>query len=510
MSSTALRAAVLGAVFVATSPGIALAAPARVSDQAVVDASADGRLLLLANASVIDRVTGDVLIPPQGLQPLDLAADGPSMLARAADGTLSVISPQLGGGVTAEPMSYDDASALVPTAGFAQFGRDAQTVVFTTTEATPRILEYRRGAGPASVRATGATLTDVSSDGRVITWSRSLPSVALPAESVARTALARAVGYQVPGQTPRVVGVTRVETAIEGSCGAIDVTQPGDLQVSQTGAEGGQYLFTTITGKQRAGTPLGSRTILRLGAGSPQVLQVLSAPDLGEASISTDPRSSAAIITVAPRLAGGVTNAATLLSDDGTLTALSVPKPDGAYASFDRTVPLLRGAGFAAAVTVSTSPTPAGARPELSGTWVDDAVRSTVGPSAGAWTPLPRPADAVDGAGTAADVQLSACQPPAPVAGAPGEYAPISLATTGRSAGTVGVVLAPSGRIAARSVTATVTWYGLRVFARTATADGTITLPQLPVGLPGFKLGVRITLADGTVLTESAALRRTR
>ncbi len=508
MSTTVLRAVVLGATVAATSPVAALAAPARVSEQPVVDVSADGRLLLLANASLIDRVTGDVVIAPQvGKQPLDLAADGPTMLVRASDGTLAAISPELGGGATSEPVSYDERSMLVATSGPAQFGRDARTVLFTTGSATPRILEYRVGAGPATVRATGATLADASSDGRVVSWSRPLAGVPLP--GAAGTVNARAVGYQVIGQAPRVVDVTRVATAA-GACDAIDVTQPGDLQVSQTGAEGGAYLFTTSTSSSRVGTPLSTLTFTRIGAGSAQVLQQLGSSQYGPSEIFTDPRSSAAILVVSPRIGGGVSNSATLISDDGIRTTLSVPKPDGTSSSFGRALPLLRGAGFAAEVTVSASPLPSGARPELSGTWVDDAVRGTVGPSAGAFTALPREGDAIDGAGTAAAVNLGTCPPATPVAGAPSEYAPITLRTTGRSAGAVGVVLAPAGRIAAASVTATVGWYGLRVFSRAATADGTITLPQIPVGLPGFRLTVRIVLTDGTVLTESAALRRTR
>jgi hypothetical protein len=98
----------------------------------------------------------------------------------------------------------------------------------------------------------------------------------------------------------------------------------------------------------------------------------------------------------------------------------------------------------------------------------------------------------------------------APVAGVFADYASIVPAAVGNSAGTVTLKAAPANKLPLASAKIAVSWRGMQTWSRTATAPGAVALPSIPVGVAGFKVTVTVKLADGTTLTSSAALRRTR
>lgn len=511
MSSHVLRAAVLGAVVSAAGPALATAAPVRVSPSGVLDASSDGQLLLLRNGSVLDRTTGATALVADPDQNLDLALRSPITLQRSLDGYIYVRDAVL------EALGSVDPSGVPVTATSAVLVRDGRGVVFTTAGATPTIIERDMVTNTSTVRVTNATLLDASEDGKVITFSRALPAIARPSGAAisgqpSSPIPSLALGYQVAGGAPRLVDQTRyaerASGATENGCPTSvvgELRQVVDLQVSQEGAAGGRYVLTEQTTNSSQGGALFSRTFTRLGAGEATQLYRTD-PSIGSAVLTTDPVSGAYVITTSPRASAG-TSSARMTADDGRTFTLPVPSagvPARSTPLYQNVVPFSRGAGAAADVQIYAMPQ--GPFPESSGAWVDDAL-GAVGASTTPWASLPREGDGVLPASLASDQTWVTCDG---VPGAPADYAAIQVATTGNSAGTVGVRLTPVGKVPAKVVSATVTWYGLPIWSRTAKADATLRLPAILPNVPGYRVDAKITLASGTVLTESAALRRTR
>lgn len=517
MSSNALRAAILGALFLATSPTLAAAAPVRVNASGVLDASTDGHLLLLRDGSVVDRQTGAVRLLADPDQNLDLAADSLATLQRSADGYL-FLRTLLPDGSGFERLVSASPAGLPIRATTAVLARDATTVFFTTAGPSPSIIERDLTTDTSTVRLTNATLLDASEDGRVITFSRALPAIQRPAGAAivgdpGAPIPSLAIGYQVAGGAPRLIDQTRyaqqASGSIEQGCPtsvSSALTRPLDLHVSQDG-DGGRYVLTQVSTSSSKGGALTSTTFTRLGANGEQVIGTTDGQSTGAATITTDPVSGAYVLTVSPRLSGWISSAR-MTTDDGRSFALPVPAPAGAPVSattqYVNVVPFSRGAGAASDLRIWAMP--AGPLEQYSGAWVD-ADLGEVGPTTAAWAELPRAGDAVLAADLASDQTWVTCPG---VVGAPADYAAIQPMTTGNSAGTIAVRRSPYGKVPATRVTATVRWYGLPIWTRRVTADATLRLPALLPGVPGFAASVTITLTDGTVLTESAALRRTR
>lgn len=514
VSSHALRAAALGAVLLA-SPTIAAAEPVRVNPSGVLDASVDGQRLLLRDGSVIDRQTGDAELVADPDRNLDLASHALASLQRSADGYLFVRSLQPDGSGLERLVSVDPAGLPI-RATSAVLARDAKTVFFTTAGAAPRIIERDLTTDTSTVRMTNASLLDASEDGQVITFSRELPPIARPsgAAIVGQPAVplpSRAIGYQVAGSAPRLVDQThyaqRASGEIVGGCPTSvtdQLRQVVDLQVSQDG-EGGQYMLTKVSTDTTKGGALSPTIVTRLGAGAATDVY-RSDQATGNVAVTTDPVSGAYVLNISPRLSGWISSAR-MTADDGRTVALPAPStsvPAGATAQYLNVIPFSRGAGAASELRIWSMPT--GPLDDRSGAWVDDAL-GEVGPSTTPWTELPNASDPLLTAGLATDQRWVTC---AGIVGTPADYAPIQVVTTGNSAGSVAVKTTPYGKVPAVRVTATVRWYGLPIWQRTATAPTTLRLPALLPGMPGYSADVKITLTDGTVLNESVGLRRTR
>lgn len=496
MSRSPIRATagalVLSTVALAALPAASQADPTvtRLTSERAIDVSADGRYVLLETGAVIDRTTGATSEPVPGT-PLDLAIASPKVLYNAG-GQLYVkdaFSAQPGTLVSLSP-----AGAPLQVPG-GQLVRNGAEVLFASSEAGgAHTIDV--GAAASTLAIPGASSAQASEDGRVITFSKPLPPVPRPAGLKARNAKATVegviAGYSVDGGAPRRIGVTKVTERLGAPSGAITcATNTAYYQTitpvlqgfTQDGLAGGRYQFspaTTVRDSLYDTWPTTSYT-----------------------DTFQDPVSGAYGSIFTTHGGAPVYNAAGIVSEAGVPTALTYPPsspenvPDVGFAR--RALPFSRGAG---AILVGT---PRG-NPGDAGTFVVEGIPTT-GDSVIPWTTLPRTQDPLITGAEQIEASWATCQDPAPPAAT--DYVVITPKLTGNSAGTITLKPAPSGKPPVRSLTATVSWLGIRTWSRTTTTD-TITLPSIPVGLPGFKVTVKVALVDGSSATTSAALRRTR
>lgn len=500
MSSNILRAAVLGAILAAAGAGTASASTNLVSHEQLIDATSDGKLFLLGDGSVLDNAAQAAVLPASTRTPVDLADRAPVSLEKTDAGALYLRTTAAPAGAA---IGIDEKGASVPVAT-ARLVRNGAAVIFGTSEATPRIIERDLATGQSTVRLMGASLLDASEDGNVVTWLRHLPSVSRPAGAALSGDPAPlegdAVGYQLKGTAPRVVDTTHYTQRPSGQSGTCPTwvnglrLTPYMLAVSQDG-DGGRYTLMLGGYQWSDSYPFRSANYSRiLETGS--TLLVHSDGQVFWSWVTTDPHSGAYVTYTNAHFAQGY-NTAVLTADDGTTQRIGPSYVADA-------IPFARGEAIAATgaeLVYNRPPWEA-----VVGTWFTDGLPA-VGESTTPWLTLPRASDPVDGPATKVDASWEIC---AGVPGVAADYAPITLATAGSAAGKVGVALTPIGKVPAKAVSATVSWFGIPLWSRTAKSTGSLSLPSIPAGLAGFKLTVKITLTNGTVLSEAATLRRTR
>ncbi len=497
MSRSPIRATtgalVLSTVALAALPAASQADPTvtRLTSERAIDVSSDGRYVLLQTGAVLDRTTGTTSEPVPGT-PIDLAVASPKVLYNAG-GKLYVKDPF--GAADGTLVSLTPAGAPLEVPG-GQLIRNGAEVVFVAGNAGgAHTIEV--GAAASTLAIPGASSARASEDGRVITFSKPLPPVPRPAGLKARNAKATVegviAGYSVDGGAPRRIGVTKVTERLGAPSGAItcatntayyQTITPTLQGFTQDGLAGGRYQFVPAT----------------------TVRDTLNdtRPTISYTDTFQDPVSGAYASIFTTHGGAPVYNAAGVTSEAGIPTALTYPPsspenvPDVGFAT--RALPFSRGAG---AILVGT---PRG-NPGDAGTFVVEGI-PTAGDSVIPWTTLPRTQDPLITGDEQIEASWATCQDPAPPVAT--DYVTITPKLTGNSAGTITLKPTPPGRPPVRSLTATVSWYGIRTWARTTTTGGTTDLPAVPVGIPGFKVTAKVTLADGSTATTSAALRRTR
>lgn len=509
MSNSLVRGASTAAVLTLALAGTASATPTFVHSDGMIDVSSDGRYVLSANGELRDRSGAGVGQLPMGIRtPVDLADRAPIALESDFNtGTLWVHDKDHGAVV----VNIGPNGTSVPTTGTGRLVRNGTAVIFATTERPTRIIERDLTTGTSTVRLSGATLLDASEDGQVITWQRAIGTIArtsgtpIPGDPTSgHTAVA--VGYQVAGSAPRVVDVTHYKQVRTGNPEPVcpemvgaDETIPTSLDISQDGSSA-RYSLVLGTTRSLWWYPFRADAWKRLTDGGP--VQIASDDtQTTVAHVTTDPVSGAFTVITDNHGSYPNYNQAALIGDDGSSSPLTVA-PAGSTdtaALYLKAVPFNRGGGVAYSAL-----TRAGVS---SGTWVDEP--AAAGASTTPWTTLPRSSDPVDGPSTTPDATFITC-PPTVVDGTIADYAPLALKTTGSSAGTITFTPAPAGKTTATSLTATVSWFGIKLWSRSATTAGTITLPAIFPGLAGFKATETVKLTNGTVLTSSTALRRTR
>lgn len=488
----ALGAASIGVVALAVAPVSALADPTvtRLTNDRAIDVSSDGRYVLLDTGAVLDRTTTTTSDAVPGT-PLDLASNAPKVLYNAG-GKLYV--KDAFGTAPGTLVSLNPAGAAIeaPTGQLVRGGNEV--VFFPGTTGGLHTIEV--GASASTLRIARATSGTASEDGRVLTYVAPLPPEPRPAGLKARNAKAAVGGsllaYSVDGAAPRLLGVTKVEERLGAPSGAITcatntayykTTTPTLAAFSQDGLAGGRYQFVPST-----------RTSDTLYDTWP----VISYTDTFQ-----DPVSGAYGSVFTTHGGAPTFNSPRITNEAGATAELFYPPSlpqqtiDAGFAS--RALPFSRGAG---AILVGQ---PRGGAP--AGTFVVEGL-PTGGESVIAWQELPRAEDPLVTGQEQVEASWATCQDPVPPAAT--DYVTITPSATGNSAGKITTNLMPAGQPPAKSVTATVSWYGIRTWSRTSTTSGVITLPSIPVGLPGFKVTVKLPLADGTTVTTSTALRRTR
>ncbi len=522
MPSSLMRGAVVGAVAMAAAATPAQAATELLSSPAhFYDATSDGRYVI-AGDSVLDRATGTQLPVGTGT-PLALADRAPRVLVELEGGALVVRDLVAG---TEQPASVDVGGDALKLAlgGRAELIDNGQTVLFTPAGGEPRIVQRDLASGTSATRLPNAALLDASEDGDVITFSRTLDPATRPAGSAAppdaQSVIAGyAVGYQLDGQLARLVErSTATETFIPffdtGACSErraeiSATTRPYDLQISQNGS--GQYALYLSRAVARGSEVFqGGHTVIDRVTSSGTTLLVDSGNPSVNDRLGVDPVSGAYTLIHTTHGSSPLWNTATLVAQDGTsrvLGVLPVEGPGGSSDTVGFTLTALPVNGGAGAV-YQASPRTADQFRSRPGVYADTA--AAPGPSAGTpWLTLPRSVDAVASGAEQPTVTWADCGPvvaPPTIA----DYAAATLKTTGNSAGSVAVTTAPSGKAKATSVTASITWLGFPVYTRRVTADTTVKLPAIPVGIGGFKLTLQAKLADGTTVRSTTALRRTR
>ena len=518
LPSTPIRVAGLLTVAIATVPAATASAAVtttHLSDKVATGIADDGRYVIFSDSSILDRINGK----PRTLGGDTLIALSPTSeftLLKDATGRISDLSLVNGSNLPLNLGTDTNGNPVPIRRAFLVNG--GATVIFQTQGANAPITEFDVATQTPTVRLSGPVQLDgASEDGKVITWSKALPAETRPAGTVppghADTAsvAGHAVGYQVKGDVPHVVATTTFDQRLGGPNGGIpcsqqygiaDIVDPTGLEVAQDGAAGGRYTLLLSAyntyGIYPQDSGVSTKRLTLTGS------DLIAGGGYTVRSVQTqDPISAANALVVTSHGSAPSSNSASVTAEDGTTLGISYPLTDTSTdpAGFtDRVFPFARGAG---AVFTGNSRSN-----EQAGTFV--ALGDPVGASTfDQWLTLPRAIDPVLSGAERTQTKWASCvEPPAP---SPADYAPITLKTTGNSAGTVGVVLRPAGAtVPATSVTATVSWFGLRLWSRTATTSTPMALPAIPAGVPGFKVTVKITLADGRVVTESAALRRTR
>ncbi len=497
----------------AIGPAAVSAAPIKVSDDSLVDATRDGRYVLVVGVdpatgvrtgatTVIDRTTSqhwpvstefDAHVPPQ------LADHAPRVLLQR--GGRLVIRDVITGteqhadlGPDGKPVSSDRARLV----------KNGAEVIFSTKEPNPRILARDLVTNATTVRMTGVQLLDASDDGRVITYLRVMPTTQRPPsapqllDNLPNGGLdVRAVGYQVDGEAPRWIARTvfsqratldpRDATRCSGRATGDGDGQPFDLRVTQAGDQ--QYTLVASIGAIR--TPETSVVRLQADGSRPEKLGGLSLPSF-DSTPRLDPGSTAYVAAGLSATDASWSSAA----DDGTTrlipSSLDVARVSGTVMPVDR------------GRTVVFTGVDASGR--ALGTFVDEGpgVGAT---QTGALLRLPRPADPVDFGTVPADASWAKC-PPAVTAREAANYAAVVVRTHGRSAGRVTLRLAPAGLARAQRVRLTVRHRGRATWTRSVTRSRRVTLPRLSIGARGYALHMRVTLTDGRVLAATTALRR--
>lgn len=473
------------------------AATTKVADGRLIDATSDGRYVLVdadgsGQGTLIERASGRRTELPF-YTALDLADRAPRVLLWRGN-RLSVFD--LTSGTTTVASLGPDGAALSAERG--QLVRNGTAVIFETKENVPRIVQRDLPSATSTVRvSTGADLRAASEDGRVVTWYRNLQRVQRPATSTPHRddpfggVTATAVGYQVWGDAPRVLQrssfvQTRLDptpTSCEASrLGGIEVI-PNELQVAQNGAGG--YLLAA--GSYKRVLPQGTfyeRTTMVDAAGTRNVQDTETGALLGR---TLDPRSAR-------------------WSWKGVLySSAGIAYPLGGGEATSRIVAMVGRAGAVYGVTAS-----AARGPEV---FYNDLGGAQPGVTSGQWIALPRPGDPVDDAATAGESTWVECgvqepPPPADTRGTFADYAKITVKTSGSSAGSVAVNLSPAGKLAAWSANARVSWLGVQLSNQLATSSQTITLPSIAAWLSGYRVDVAINFQGYAPLTGGATLRR--
>ncbi|MEH3053049.1 MAG: hypothetical protein PGN13_03440 [Patulibacter minatonensis] len=445
------------------------------------------------------------------LTPLDLASDAPIGLyaGTEANRALYVRTTDAPRG---ELVNIGPSGETVPAAPKGVLVKHGTAVVFSTLEATPRIIERDLTTGTSTVRLSGADLLDASEDGNVITYSRALANAGRPAGTKPlpddkRAPAEFAVGYQVGSGPARVVDVTRGEQLRTGDP-TLEIpehtywkaTTPLDLQVSQTG---GRYSLVLSLGSVNTNYPYQDGEFRRLSADGSTVLDSYSS-QISITSLLADPVSGAYTTIRSSHASSGTYNQAAIVDGSGRRIELSTGS--AAPQQFVKAIPTNAGAG---AVFTAFNRDAEG----LSGAWAIDELGAP-GVDATPWLDLPRSGDTIDSPALKADVKWlnypDTSVPPTPVAGALADYAAVTVKTTGNSAASIAFTPAPQGKIAAKSVRANLTFLGFELWSRSLAKPGTINLPGIPPYFPFLATTVKVTLADGTALTKSTALSRTR
>lgn len=511
MSKLTLRGGATALALAAVAAPSAQAAATKLFPYPVVDVSSDGRYVLHVNGDVVDRA-GTNGLPQATSTSIDLADRAPIALGKDfTNGILYVRTAQAPRGTVAS-IGPDGTSVPAATGKLVQNG---SALIFSTTERPSRIIKRDLAAGTSTVLMTGVTLLDASEDGKVITFMRGVPVAKRPSGSTPISGdpgawwVSPAVGYQVGLDAPRIVAVQKISERAPGGepvvgCPAsveLQTTTPNDLQISQDGSQGGQYsLVLSSSFKPYGGYPFSLTTIERLTADGRETIAT-SDGQRTNVSVRVDPVSGAYARILDDKANGfPLVNRAGIVAPDGTATTLSVLPPEGSTDTAGRISTAIPFGGGAGAVYFGT------ARADGS-TWTY-AVDGLPTGGTTAWQTLPRTADRLDSSALTAEVEFAQCTP---VAGTFDDYVGLDLTTTGNSAGTVGIGATPSGKIPAVSSRASIAWYGVPIWSKSSSQGPAFyRLPGIPAGLPGFKLTVQVKLADGTVLSRSTALRRTR
>jgi hypothetical protein len=521
-----VRTALLGAASLAATAASVHAAPAVVTSGSLVDAGSDGRMVLTYD-KLVDRQSGAsddlTFFKSRGVDLADTARKALiTPTETTGDRSLTLYNLERTGAndlLLAANRGPD--GTPVPWGGNAKLVRNGQTVVFDTAEPTPRIIAFTFGEPSGTVLLTGAQLVDASEDGKVITYRRELPAESRPSGQAMiggdRAGLVgTAVGYLVRGQEPRIVAKSKLVQSYvvgyeTGACGARSTewtsVNPSGLTISQRG-DGSYALYLSAW---RATDPYGStRTLERVTATGTTPLADAGNP-AGQIDLFADPVSGAYALVKTTKSNGPVLNTPTLVGADGAIRALGTVPVPGAGGSYDdsgfytRIVPIGSGTG----AIYSASPVTRDSFLSRPTVYVNEGAPLGAPSGATAWLTLPRTGDVVDTNSIRTDITWEQCDD-APVAGTIADYLAFAPRTTGNSAGSLTLTTGPEGFIEAISLRATISWLGLPLWRGTLERDGVLRLPAIPAGFGGFKVTAAVKLYDGTVLTQSAPLRRTR
>lgn len=503
----------LGGALAATLlfPAFASAAPTRVGDGVLIDASSDGRYVAFsgdASEGVLDRTTGTITPLPGSI--IDLADRSGRVLYE--DSTLRV--RDLVSGET-KNVAVDAAGESV-YATDAHLARDGQTVIFNADDySTGDTVIYSHdvttGVTTERLRGSGYTARGISEDGVVLLWARQADgpqradTVTEPhPDSTSESYGGLIVGYQVAGDAPRVLARSTNTEVLGGDAGQQcedrplipRSTVPFQFSVQQDGAAGGRYLFTKTTFEYERGYILTRNVVDRISAaGSTKLAESVRPGSL----IKPSPVSSA-YVQLGAAAPGEPSREATVTDDQGATwtTGQSSGWLGGNFVPIDRGDGLLfdgepEGSSFGVFEDLSGRP-------------------AVEGPSTAAWMTLPRSTDPVDTPSTMVEGEWVDCADdiePIPVRGTFADYAKVTVKTAGNSAGSVAVNLKPSGKEAATSANVRLTWFGIGISARTVTTSQSVNLPGILPWLPGYRAEVKINFPSGTV-TGGSALRRDR
>lgn len=470
-----------------------------VADGRLVDASSDGRYALIQRGDavlVVDHTTGSERAVPDGGTPLDLADHSPRVLIQRGH---DLFVDDLDAG-TSTLVNFDETGQWVSTIGRGKLVEDGRRVIFNAVD-TPfsRILSRNLATETTTVRVTnGGLLRDASEDGRVVTYLRPLPRAYRPAllakhpDDPPAGVVGAVVGYQIIGAAPRVVTATvfsqsQPATNDQATCLATPLSTtdgtPVDLRISQDG-DAPRYRLTTIG---RAN--LSWRVPVYDPAGGYFATDTVDGGDTstGSYAIGVDPRSAASSTRNGPLPGPPVTTSVTVDDDRAAhwfLTGFHIW-----LVNLAPVIPVQRGA----AVLYS------GQWPD--GTWTTWLEQARPAVAAGTTaTDFSSLADrySADGPSVGLKPNWAFCGPAVPK-GAPADYAAITPRSSGTSAGSVAVTLAPAGKSPARYVDLTLRLAGIQVWSRHVTASSTAVLPQILPWTQGYKLYTQIATEVGAV-----------